>query len=564
MDTKRRVLLYLGGGVAVSYQGWQPTIGPTFLKGPNGLAWAKAHGKVKDWFAQQLKCAIYAALPGVDAAGNPLAPDDGLALIGAERQLPRVTTSSGVANETPAAYATRLMTAWDAWAAAGSPKGLMAALSVLGYTAANGDPMLVQQNGRAWRQSVNDGNGNMLPFNVGTNDLLIENGSPQPWWWTDDVSTMWSRFAVVFPLASLPSGWSASVTVSPPTPTSTPTDSQVAAMVAAIDLWKPAKSVCTGIYVSTSGGQMWGWPMKKWGDAGLKWSGNVTISTVASSLSQADNVALATDGVRYYWTSYDGGTVSSVPLGGGATTVLASTQNFPYGIATDGVNVYWANLGSGTICKVPVGGGATTTLASGQTGASGVAVFSGKVYWTAGSNICTCPAAAGATRVIYAGATVAWGIAVDRTAVYWTQNSASHPAVMRMPLRFATSPTNLSAAQSSAICLAGGNVYFAGLPNLYSVPTGGGATTPVQLGFIRGITTDGAHLYWVNTSNGGTAYRANLDGTGITAIATGETSDICGIAAASSSHVAWGTATATGTIREYVETGNQHIKWPVT
>jgi DNA-binding beta-propeller fold protein YncE len=69
------------------------------------------------------------------------------------------------------------------------------------------------------------------------------------------------------------------------------------------------------------------------------------------------------------------------PLAGGAATILASSQDHPYGIAPDGTSVYWANQG-GEVMKVPLAGGTPTTLAAGQSTPMGVAVDATSVYWT--------------------------------------------------------------------------------------------------------------------------------------------------------------------------------------
>ena len=75
------------------------------------------------------------------------------------------------------------------------------------------------------------------------------------------------------------------------------------------------------------------------------------------------------------------------PIGGGATTVLASGQNIPLDVKVDATNVYWVNQGSVTTpngmveMKVPLAGGAPTMLATGQNTIFDLVVDSTTVYW---------------------------------------------------------------------------------------------------------------------------------------------------------------------------------------
>jgi hypothetical protein len=61
---------------------------------------------------------------------------------------------------------------------------------------------------------------------------------------------------------------------------------------------------------------------------------------------------------------------------------IFSDSKRAYGVATDGVNVYWADQTAGTVSRVPVSGGATTVVVSGESRPTGVALDSTYVYWT--------------------------------------------------------------------------------------------------------------------------------------------------------------------------------------
>ena len=60
---------------------------------------------------------------------------------------------------------------------------------------------------------------------------------------------------------------------------------------------------------------------------------------------------------------------------------LATNQNGSLGVAVDATTVYWTNHVGGTVQSVPTGGGTVTPLASGQSGAGGIAVDANSVYW---------------------------------------------------------------------------------------------------------------------------------------------------------------------------------------
>jgi len=95
--------------------------------------------------------------------------------------------------------------------------------------------------------------------------------------------------------------------------------------------------------------------------------------------------AMAAAGGNLYWTGYSTGsnvgTVMKTPVGGGATTSLASVASLIVSIATDASSVYFTNLSGGAVAKVSVGGGAVTTLASGQNTPDKVTIDSTSVYW---------------------------------------------------------------------------------------------------------------------------------------------------------------------------------------
>jgi hypothetical protein len=87
-------------------------------------------------------------------------------------------------------------------------------------------------------------------------------------------------------------------------------------------------------------------------------------------------------GQTVYWTnSVSNGTVLSVPVGGGATTTVASHQSYPRGLAVDASGIYWTNPGSGTVMMAPLAGGAPVTIAYGQATPFAIATDATTLYW---------------------------------------------------------------------------------------------------------------------------------------------------------------------------------------
>lgn len=172
-------------------------------------------------------------------SNNPaVCPDDALAYIGQERQLPQGSA------ETTANYRERLRTAWDrndGWAFAGSHGGLLFALARAGFP--TGDPagahIMQRINLYSWLAA------GVVTF--GTHPI-----------WTFDATSpaVWNQFGIVFgaDVSGLTTG------------------SQKAAILnQLVALWKPAKARFMGTWVIASG-VAWGWPVGlKWGAVGLKW-----------------------------------------------------------------------------------------------------------------------------------------------------------------------------------------------------------------------------------------------------------------------------------------------------
>jgi hypothetical protein len=115
--------------------------------------------------------------------------------------------------------------------------------------------------------------------------------------------------------------------------------------------------------------------------------GAALIAEVAKSGGPTTSLAvraesLAIDSSYVYFTNAGAGTVSKMPLAGGAPTVLATNQSGPWRIALDATSVYWgADQDGGSVMKVAKAGGAPVQLAKACGEPRAIAVDGANVYW---------------------------------------------------------------------------------------------------------------------------------------------------------------------------------------
>lgn len=166
------------------------------------------------------------------------------------------------------------------------------------------------------------------------------------------------------------------------------------------------------------------------------------ITTLASTLENPQYIAV--DNNNVYFTEYGSwnvaaglrnadGTVSLVPVSGGAIVQLATGLNGPQTIKVDGTNIYWTELanyigGAGAIKQVPVVGGTITTLVSELSNSRNIAVDATSVYYWSGYGTMSKVPIGGATGAdpiveITSGMTGTQPLEVDSTSVYWTEDS---------------------------------------------------------------------------------------------------------------------------------------------
>lgn len=104
------------------FRDFQPRSYPPWLQHPKGYAWGRAFGMMKDAIADGAMAAVRARIV-------MLAPDDGLAYLGADLQIERGP------GESADSYRARLQRAIPAWEKAGSDAGVVEQLAAIGLTA---------------------------------------------------------------------------------------------------------------------------------------------------------------------------------------------------------------------------------------------------------------------------------------------------------------------------------------------------------------------------------------------------------------------------------------------
>ena len=94
-------------------------------------------------------------------------------------------------------------------------------------------------------------------------------------------------------------------------------------------------------------------------------------------------------GYVYFTSGYVSTSIYQCPVTGGSPTVFA-TDVAPYGLATDGANLYWTNYttgGSVVACAAGESCASPRTVASGQDYPQAIAVNSTRVFWATTADI---------------------------------------------------------------------------------------------------------------------------------------------------------------------------------
>jgi len=229
------------------------------------------------------------------------------------------------------------------------------------------------------------------------------------------------------------------------------------------------------------------------------------------------------DQTNLYWSEssggYTSGPIARAPIGGGPTTVLASSLGFTAGIASDADSVYWVDQDQGTINRVPIAGGSTTIVASGLASPGGLTLQNGTLYLTdAAGDLLSVPASGGSVTTLLAGpglppdtevADYSPPVVADRSNVYFSvcPFGTGSATLYRVPLGNGGPPVALASACATGIAVDEDTVYWAGKGSIDAVPIAGGpvrvVATSTQL-ISAGPAVDATSVYWGITPQLGT------------------------------------------------------------
>jgi hypothetical protein len=294
-------------------------------------------------------------------------------------------------------------------------------------------------------------------------------------------------------------------------------------------------------------------------------AGDMPVVLATGQLRPTD---IAVDGTSVYWTNTGGapaGSIAKVPLCGGTPVTLANNVVGAAGIVVSSTDVLWAAY-DGTINEVPIGGGATTMLATGAQGI--VAIEADEVYWPIATGGCMpSPCTLSVLKMSLTGGTpstlasmpfgspTALTFAVDSDDVYWTNQMTG---VFKVPVS-GGAITTLSSVGAGGIAVDDTNVYWS-VPSTASImkmPKLGGTPTTLAAGLTGSdpLVVDSESVYWIDSVPGCTAcegesiVKVALDGGAPITLAKGQNNALA--LTVDSSSVYWvnaGTSDFTGTV----------------
>ncbi len=233
----------------------------------------------------------------------------------------------------------------------------------------------------------------------------------------------------------------------------------------------------------------------------------LSASHPVTTVSRFDMVGAAADARNVYWVeNRASGAVMRASLDGGSETSLALDRANPTAVATDGVRVYWTEA-AGSIFSVAVDGGAIVTLATGIPALSGIASDGTDLYWTQdGGAIVRMPVGGGEPTVVLAGRAGMTGrIAVDGASVYWQEGDD----IVKAPKAGGQVTTLVTRAAITALATDGADVYLAedlNPGNILRLPVDGGDVTTLSSGALHltSLAAGAGNFVWTSNTNPGT------------------------------------------------------------
>jgi hypothetical protein len=257
---------------------------------------------------------------------------------------------------------------------------------------------------------------------------------------------------------------------------------------------------------------------------------------LAELSKQTSAYYLAVDSKYVYFTQTAAGTVSRVPIAGGAVATIASAQFEPRTITVDYAHVYWVNnpstYGTGSVMKASLNGGAATAIATTEPAPVFVAVDADRAYWInyppQPPLFMSAPLAGGTKTQFPMGdeTSNAIQISLDSQNMYWAGWS-DNGGVWSTPLD-GQGPTKRLATldkEATNAVVYDGIVYYLSGGAIKKVPTTGGMTTDVAVIPGGNLFVDASGIYLGSaTPPGGvknSIVRLSFDGATVTTLAVG-------------------------------------------
>jgi hypothetical protein len=241
-------------------------------------------------------------------------------------------------------------------------------------------------------------------------------------------------------------------------------------------------------------------------------------------------------------------------------------------VAIDTTTIYWTERSTGNIMSAPIGGGASTTIASGQATPIGIAVDSMYVYWanSAGTlgttaGIAKAPKAGadgGAPKPFYS-AYFGYRLVIDnaRSTIWFVDDVGPvNGSIVSFPLADAGYTGEIEEGEGyfKAVVADPSGVYGASANGILGGTGAGGSENFLNTGAVGtpfAMVSDSTNLYYVDTGLGEVFSFAKTGANPATAIApAGKTTDQPLAMAISGSTIYWADV-ATGTVKSVGTTG---------
>ncbi len=225
---------------------------------------------------------------------------------------------------------------------------------------------------------------------------------------------------------------------------------------------------------------------------------------------QDDPMDIAVDASGAYFTDCGSNTIHSVPLGGGALTLLAETGN-PLGIVVRGKTVFITNTydklsNDEQVVAVPLPAGPASVVST-SLGAYMLAVDDKRVVWTdrASGSVWSAPLLGGEKTLLAGGLQEPLEIEMDAEAAYVTTLEATY----KIPLA-GGAPEALVGGAGRGLAMDDLFIYVGTADGriVKTAKTGGGTIelSKTEL-FPSDLAVDGEHVYWITRSESGMLWR---------------------------------------------------------